>query len=178
MVTSARVATRPRRGNWDADIDESLFGATRASQTITNKTQRPSPSAKATKTPKSKGGTSVVQASMMARLGLAPAADSAVLGASELAAIERLANPRPVRSTSPVQIAASLALANEPLPELPPSEEDLLEQEARLATLRAAKAALDEDHDEVKHMNQLMLYAQCVTIRDAQVSRRTPAFDS
>ena len=28
---------------------------------------------------------------------------------------------------------------------------------------------LDEDHDDVKHMNQMMLYGKVVTIRDKQI---------
>jgi hypothetical protein len=28
---------------------------------------------------------------------------------------------------------------------------------------------LDEDHDDVKHMNQMMLYSKVVTIRDRQL---------
>jgi hypothetical protein len=30
-------------------------------------------------------------------------------------------------------------------------------------------ACLQEEKDEVKHMNQMMLYSKCVTIRDAQI---------
>lgn len=28
---------------------------------------------------------------------------------------------------------------------------------------------LDEEHDDVKHMNQMMLYSKVVTIRDKQI---------
>jgi hypothetical protein len=41
--------------------------------------------------------------------------------------------------------------------------------QARHKLLTEARQAIDENHDDVKHMNQIMLYAQCVTIRDAQI---------
>lgn len=44
-----------------------------------------------------------------------------------------------------------------------------------LATTRRAKRLLDEQLDDVKQMNQMMLYAQCVTIRDKQVDEKKQA---
>lgn len=46
---------------------------------------------------------------------------------------------------------------------------DLEDMEAREALLRKGRAAADEQHDDVKRMNQMVLYAKCVTIRDKQV---------
>ena len=40
------------------------------------------------------------------------------------------------------------------------------------ATLNKAKTKLDEELDDVKKMNQMMAYAKCVTIRDAQISEK------
>jgi hypothetical protein len=40
------------------------------------------------------------------------------------------------------------------------------------ATLSVAKQKLDEELDDVKAMNQMMAYAKCVTIRDAQISEK------
>ncbi len=37
------------------------------------------------------------------------------------------------------------------------------------ALISRAKEKLDEELDDVKHMNQMMLYSKCVTIRDAQL---------
>jgi len=50
-----------------------------------------------------------------------------------------------------------------------PADGDFEEKEERQRMLGAAKQAMDEEMDDVKHMNQMMLYAQCVTIRDAQI---------
>jgi hypothetical protein len=39
-------------------------------------------------------------------------------------------------------------------------------------TLSAAQTVMDEDMDDVKHMNQIMLYAKVATIRDAQIAEK------
>jgi len=45
-----------------------------------------------------------------------------------------------------------------------------LEDEGKMSNLlENAERARDEQLDDVKHMNQMMLYAKCVTIRDAQL---------
>lgn len=49
------------------------------------------------------------------------------------------------------------------------SMEDLEKAVTHDAEVVRARHKLDEAIDEVKHMNQVMLYAQCVTVRDAQV---------
>lgn len=38
--------------------------------------------------------------------------------------------------------------------------------------LEKAKMKLDEQHDDVKHMNQMMMYSKVVTVRDAQVQEK------
>merc|ERR1740138_1424524 len=40
------------------------------------------------------------------------------------------------------------------------------------SVLERAKMKLDEDMDDVKHMNQMMLYSKVVTIRDAQIQEK------
>merc|ERR1719473_962903 len=40
------------------------------------------------------------------------------------------------------------------------------------SVLEKAKQMLDEDMDDVKHMNQMMLYSKVVTIRDAQINEK------
>lgn len=46
---------------------------------------------------------------------------------------------------------------------------EIEEEEKKKTVMNKAKKAMEEEHDDVKHMNQMMLYAQCVTIRDAQI---------
>jgi hypothetical protein len=38
--------------------------------------------------------------------------------------------------------------------------------------LTKAQAQLEEQEDDIKHLNELMLYAKCVTIRDNQVEQK------
>merc|ERR1719155_333071 len=40
------------------------------------------------------------------------------------------------------------------------------------SVLERAKRMLDEEMDDVKHMNQMMLYSKIVTIRDAQIQEK------
>jgi len=46
------------------------------------------------------------------------------------------------------------------------------ERAQRNGVLEKAKQALDEEMDDVKHMNQMMLYSKIVTIRDAQIQEK------
>lgn len=48
-----------------------------------------------------------------------------------------------------------------------------IEQEAKnkIMNLRADQMKLN-DHDDVKHMNQMMAYSKCVTIRDKQLTEK------
>ena len=50
----------------------------------------------------------------------------------------------------------------------PPTESEMLKEEEDETTLARTRFLLDEERDEVKGMNRMMLYAKCVTIRDAQ----------
>merc|ERR1719297_253449 len=45
-------------------------------------------------------------------------------------------------------------------------------QAQKNSVLERARNMLDEDMDDVKHMNQMMLYTKVVTIRDAQVQEK------
>ena len=56
--------------------------------------------------------------------------------------------------------------------QVPPTETELLKQQEDGRTLSAAAEKLAEQQDEVKAMNQMVLYSKCVTIRDAQLQER------
>jgi len=51
---------------------------------------------------------------------------------------------------------------------IPPTEYQQLTKEKNETLLTKAQQKLDEEHDDVKHMNQMMLYSKVVTIRDKQ----------
>lgn len=44
--------------------------------------------------------------------------------------------------------------------------------------LTKAQAQLEEQEDDIKHLNELMLYAKCVTIRDNQVEQKVLVFST
>mmetsp|Transcript_84322 Transcript_84322/g.133187 ORF Transcript_84322/g.133187 Transcript_84322/m.133187 type:complete len:524 (+) Transcript_84322:74-1645(+) len=52
------------------------------------------------------------------------------------------------------------------------SERDKEARAQKNSVLERAKMQMDEDMDDVKHMNQMMLYSKIVTIRDAQIQEK------
>lgn len=55
---------------------------------------------------------------------------------------------------------------------VPPTETEQIKNEKDQGTLSRAQYMLEEELDDVKHMNQMMLYSKCVTIRDAQIEEK------
>lgn len=51
---------------------------------------------------------------------------------------------------------------------IPPTEYQQITKDKNETLLTKAQQMLDEEHDDVKHMNQMMLYSKVVTIRDRQ----------
>lgn len=49
------------------------------------------------------------------------------------------------------------------------NESELLQVAADSATMGRAQALLQEEKDEVKHMNRIMRYAKCAAVREKQV---------
>jgi len=106
--------------------------------------------------------------------------------------LERMKKPSPIISAEEAQRikeeaaaqrakkqAISLArkekmmkLEEERKKKVPPTETERLKMEADAKTLSAAERARLEGMDDVKHMNQMQLYAKCVTIRDAQIEEK------
>jgi len=56
--------------------------------------------------------------------------------------------------------------------EVPLTDIEQAKMEAKAATLTSAEMQLSEELDDVKKMNQMMLYAKVVTIRDAQCTEK------
>ena len=52
------------------------------------------------------------------------------------------------------------------------TEDDLLKQQRDRAIVEDAAARLEEQHDDVKEMNRLVLYAKTVTVRDRQLEEK------
>ena len=49
---------------------------------------------------------------------------------------------------------------------VPSTEYQVIQKEKNETLLTKAQMMLDEEHDDVKHMNQMVLYSKVVTIRD------------
>ena len=65
-----------------------------------------------------------------------------------------------------------LMMEEEAKKKVPPTETEKLKMDADNATLSKAQTMLDEESDDVKKMNQMMLYSKCVTIRDEQIKEK------
>ena len=52
---------------------------------------------------------------------------------------------------------------------IPPTEIEIEQSKKADALLNKAQFMLDEEHDDVKHMNQMVLYSKVVTVRDKQL---------
>ena len=62
-----------------------------------------------------------------------------------------------------------LNLDKERANKMPPTEQQVIDKDKADGLLTKAQQILDEHHDDVKHMNQMMLYSKVVTIRDKQL---------
>ena len=62
-----------------------------------------------------------------------------------------------------------LDLDKERANKMPATEQQVIDKNKADGLLTKAQQMLDEDHDDVKHMNQMMLYSKVVTIRDKQL---------
>jgi hypothetical protein len=61
-----------------------------------------------------------------------------------------------------------LEMDKERAKKIPLTENQQYQQDKNETLLTKAMQMLDEEHDDVKHMNQMMLYSKVVTIRDRQ----------
>lgn len=57
----------------------------------------------------------------------------------------------------------------------PPTESQVVRAQVDNATLSRAHQLLEEEKDEVKHMNQMVQYAKCVAVRDKQMQVSVPS---
>ena len=52
---------------------------------------------------------------------------------------------------------------------IPPTQIEIEQSKKAEGLLNKAQFMLDEEHDDVKHMNQMVLYSKVVTVRDKQL---------
>ena len=51
---------------------------------------------------------------------------------------------------------------------IPPNDLEKFNMDKNETLLTKAQQMLDEEHDDVKHMNQMIMYSKVVTVRDRQ----------
>ena len=166
------------RGSKKSYVDESLFGSQK---------QRPGTTAG----PK---GAAVVSMNDLRRIRdqteKGQKADAIIIGKSELDRIRgstKIVSKEEQKQTKKMldeqkeqQRAAAkarkkrmLAMDQERASKLPPTENQKELNAKKQGLLQNAQNALDEEKDDVKHMNQMCLYSKCVTIRDKQLDEQT-----
>merc|ERR1712096_259241 len=52
---------------------------------------------------------------------------------------------------------------------VPPTVTEAEQKDQALGLLAKAQMQMDEEHDDVKHMNQMVMYSKIVTVRDKQL---------
>eukprot|EP00760_Papus_ankaliazontas_P031070 PhM_4_TR5176/c1_g1_i1/m.27061 len=118
----------------------------------------------------------------------APASETAVITASELRNLKKLIHgdfeeeerrarnleqKRRVEERAAERKRAMIALDEERRSKgVQQPMEEIEKEMSRKHERSRAQHKLDEEIDEVKHMNKLVLYSKCVTVRDAQLSEK------
>ncbi|KAJ9528200.1 hypothetical protein QJQ45_014161 [Haematococcus lacustris] len=99
---------------------------------------------------------------------------SPVMTADDKAAMRREQNQKreEAQAVSKARKEHMLRLAEEAKKKAPETETDRIKAAANAKIKTRAEYLLEEQKDEVKHMNQMVLYSKCVTIRDAQIEEK------
>ena len=100
--------------------------------------------------------------------------ESIILTASDIARMrkDRESEKERDRAVAIERKTRMLNMEEEAKKKVPPTETEKLKMDADNAMLIKAQNMLDEESDDVKKMNQMMLYSKCVTIRDEQIKEK------
>ncbi|KAI8464416.1 MAG: tumor suppressor, Mitostatin-domain-containing protein [Monoraphidium minutum] len=164
-------------------VDESLFngrsssGAKKAAKAASDQKQ---PAAKPARKPQPRGGAAArapqvvsLRQEDVARMR----AEAPIMSAEELAALRREVAARREEGMAAAKARKErmMALEEEARSKAPPPESEAVRGEADGRTLARAEALIEEEADEVKLMNRMVRYAQCVTVRDKQIVEKRAA---
>lgn len=181
---SARArSARSRPSTRSSYVDESLFASKQPKR------------GRAKRAPQPSSGSAVVSADLLRSIKMdpsnpSPSTDSVVVSASQLSAIrnrsriytpgetqrmrhnmtaekEKRATVAKNRKTRMLELEKKRKNKKPQLNDL-----EIEEQEARNSLLTSAQKRIDEEHDDVKHMDQMVLYAKCMAIRDRQIDEK------
>eukprot|EP00879_Flechtneria_rotunda_P023804 GHRR01025204.1.p1 GENE.GHRR01025204.1~~GHRR01025204.1.p1 ORF type:complete len:332 (+),score=147.31 GHRR01025204.1:496-1491(+) len=104
-------------------------------------------------------------------------ADAPIMTAEQVGNLRHAAAERQEqeRAAARARKEKMLRLEEEARRQAPPSESDLIKAAANNGTLGHAQHLLVEEKDDVKHMNQMVQYAKCVSVRDKQIQEKRAA---
>ena len=116
------------------------------------------------KTGKATREATVLSVSEIARMK----ASTKIQSADETAQLKRIQEEQKAQRQAAAKDrkAKMMQMDQERSKKLPPTEIEVEANERAEGLLAKAQAQLDEEHDDVKHMNQMVLYAKVVTVRD------------
>ncbi|WIA11863.1 hypothetical protein OEZ85_011949 [Tetradesmus obliquus] len=167
----------------DSYVDDSLFGnkSPSPSKDVKQQPQSPGATAKATKSMyrsalvKAERKPEVVtltEADLQRML-----ADAPIMTAEQVSSMRHAAEERKEaeRAAAKARKEKMLRLEEEARKQAPPTESQVVRAQADNAMLSRAHQLLEEEKDEVKHMNQMVQYAKCVAVRDKQMQEKMSA---
>eukprot|EP00798_Chlamydomonas_sp_ICE-L_P011605 gene11605-34309_t len=99
---------------------------------------------------------------------------SPILTADEVVAAKRAQDEKreAAQAVSKARKERMMRLEEEAKKNAPITDTERLKNQQQSATRSRATKLLEEERDQVKNMNQMMLYSKCVTIRDAQIEEK------
>lgn len=175
---ATRTASRTGSGGYrtiskTSQVDETLFGNPKpgANATKTGRNAKVEVVTKSTASiTKASAGKTVVSASDIQRMK----GPSTILSPEEVRTIKAQNSARLEEERKfATQKKQNMLLAEEERKRNdPPTETEQKKQESDANTKSRATLLLEEELDDVKRMNQMMLYSKCVTIRDAQLEEK------
>ena len=152
-------------------MDETLFGNTKpgARPAAKGRSQTETINASATGSP-GQTDSVVITARDLKRMK----APSMILTAQQVSAQRKAAEAEreKARAVSDARKERMLRMEEERKKALPKSESEKLKDAEDQNQLTQADLLMQEEKDEVKRMNQMVLYSKCVTIRDAQIAEK------
>ncbi|KAG1663542.1 hypothetical protein FOA52_003170 [Chlamydomonas sp. UWO 241] len=156
-------------------VDESLFGNSKAKPVVhstgdTIEAKLKHSSAKTAKNNDPLSGVVMVAASDLQRM-LKP---SPIMSAEDIVEARAQAEAKrdAAQAVSRARKEKMLRMEEESKRNAQPTESAMMQTVKDGATMSRAQQLLEEEKDDVKKMNQMMLYSKCVTIRDAQIEEK------
>ncbi|DBA86937.1 hypothetical protein WJX79_008185 [Trebouxia sp. C0005] len=173
------VRSTYRTINKNSHVDESLFG--NKSPIKSSASDNKASPGKAVKSPTSKLSPNTALLPIQADVVTIRRRDlermrqpAGVLSSEEIARLrhEAEAELEGQRAVAQARKEKMLKMEAERRKHQPPTETEHLQASANSHTRNRADDLLTEQRDEVKHMNQMVQYSKCVTIRDAQIEEK------